>query len=271
MKLAAIQMLVSKSKQANLARATKLVNEASKNGANLIVLPECFNCPYGTKYFPDYAESVSGETATALSAMASTNKIWLVGGSFPESDGGKLYNTSLSFDPSGKLVATHRKVHLFDIEIPNGIKFKESETLSAGNSHTWFPTPFGNVGVGICYDMRFPEMAMVASRKHECKIMVFPGAFNMTTGPLHWELLLRSRAVDNQMYVVGCAPARDVEADYISYGHSMAVDPMGAKVGSTEGEEGIVYADLDLGIVESTRQAIPVSFQRRFDVYGNLV
>ncbi|KAI9351573.1 carbon-nitrogen hydrolase [Zopfochytrium polystomum] len=273
-KVALVQLLVTASKEKNIANAAALVEKASKNGADVVVLPECFNSPYGTSYFPEYAEPLEGgPTSTALSQMAKSAKVYLIGGSFPERDSStptpRLYNTCTVWSPTGSRLAVHRKVHLFDIDVPGGQKFKESDALSAGNQVTLVETDYGKIGVGICYDIRFPELAMVAARKGAIA-MFYPGAFNMTTGPLHWELLQRSRALDNQIYVAACSPARDTTASYIAWGHSTVVDAMGAVVAKAGHDEEIVYAELDPAAVASTRAAIPVTVQRRFDVYRDV-
>jgi predicted amidohydrolase len=234
----------------NLSHARDKVLEASRAGAQIVVLPECFNSPYGTSFFPKYAETLLPSPPTeeqspsfhALSEMAKEASVYLVGGSIPErevKDGAeKLFNTSLTFDRAGKLLATHRKVHLFDIDIPGGITFRESEVLSPGNKVTLVDFPeYGKVGVAICYDVRFPELAMIASRKGAFAL-VYPGAFNTTTGPLHWRLLAQGRAVDNQVYVAMCSPARDEAAGYKAWGHSLVADPMGKVMEEAdEGEE----------------------------------
>ncbi|KAG0333464.1 hypothetical protein BG004_000835 [Podila humilis] len=201
-KLALVQLTVTADKAVNLANARTHVLEAASKGANLIVLPECFNSPYGTNFFPEYAESIKdGPSVKALSAMAKDAKAYLIGGSIPERDpvDNKVYNTCTIYDPSGQHIATHRKVHLFDIDVPGRIRFQESETLSAGNQLTHFDTEYGKIGVGICYDIRFPELAMIAARKG-CFAMIYPGAFNMITGPMHWELLQRARADPLEMF-----------------------------------------------------------------------
>jgi omega-amidase len=256
------------------------VLEASKAGANLIVLPECFNSPYGTQYFPKYAEQLLPSPPTkeqspsfhALSDIASESKAYVLGGSIPEfePETKKYHNTSLLFSPAGKLLATHRKVHLFDIDIPGKISFHESEVLTAGNKVTLVDLPpYGRVGIAICYDIRFPELATIAARKG-CFLMLYPGAFNLTTGKLHWELQARARAMDNQMYVGLCSPARDMEASYHAWGHSMVVNP-NAEVLSEAGEnEEIVYADLKEKVIDDTRKGIPIYTQRRFDVYPDV-
>jgi len=163
-------------------------------------------------------------------------------------------------------------VHLFDIDIPKsashpGITFKESETLTGGSTTTHFETPFGKIGLAICYDVRFPELAIIAARQG-CVAMIYPGAFNLTTGPLHWELLQRARAVDNQIFVAMCSPARDMTAGYHAWGHSMIVDPMGKVLATTEETEAIVAADIDPEVLRAARSGIPVTVQRRFDVYS---
>lgn len=125
------------------------------------------------------------------------------------------------------------------------------------------------VGLGICYDLRFAEMARLYA-KQGCGLLVYPGAFNMTTGPLHWELLQRSRAVDNELYVTAVSPAQDLSADYVAYGHTMAVDPWGKVLSKAEFEEEIVYADIDLTVVEKMREQIPLYSQRRTDLYDTV-
>ncbi|KNC98081.1 uncharacterized protein SPPG_06492 [Spizellomyces punctatus DAOM BR117] len=269
-KLALVQLLVTSSKEANLRNARSKVLEAAKNGANVVVLPECFNSPYGTQYFPQYAEPLENSPSSrALQEMARDAKVYLIGGSFPEEKEKKYYNTCTIWDPKGERLGVHRKIHLFDIDVPNKITFKESEILSPGSSPTSFLTPWGRIGVGICYDIRFPELAMIAARKG-CVAMIYPGAFNMTTGPLHWELLQRARAVDNQIYVSACSPARDPNSSYIAWGHSTVVDPLGVVVATTDEKESITYADIDLEKIDEARQNIPVTSQRRFDVYPDV-
>lgn len=159
-----------------------------------------------------------------------------------------------------------RKTHLFDIDIPGGQRFKESDTLTAGSALTVVDTRFGRLGVGICYDLRFPELAQLC-RQRGAQLLVYPGAFNMTTGPAHWELLLRARALDNLLFVAACSPARDESAGYVAWGHSLAVGPWGNVLVDAGSQEGIAYAELDLGQIEAQRTAIPIMSQRRSDVY----
>ncbi|KAK4104673.1 carbon-nitrogen hydrolase [Parathielavia hyrcaniae] len=283
-KLACVQLASGPDKTANLLHAADKVREAAATGAKIVVLPECFNSPYGCDHFPAYAETLLPSPPTpsqspsfhALSAMARDNNIYLIGGSIPEQvtteedEKKTYYNTSLTFSPTGALLATHRKVHLFDISIPGGITFRESDVLSPGNKVTLVDLPeYGRLAVAICYDVRFPELATVAARRG-CFALVYPGAFNLTTGPLHWQLLGRARAVDNQLYVALCSPARDLSAGYHAWGHSLVVDPMAqVMVEAGEGEE-VVVAELDGDRIEQARKGIPLRDQRRFDVYPDV-
>lgn len=279
--IALIQLKAGADKAANLLKVTKFIDSAVKTSnigkLHLVVLPECFNSPYAVDQFRNYAELIpSGDTTKLLSSLAKKHGIFIVGGSIPELDqeNDKIFNTSLTFSPEGEIIAKHRKVHLFDIDIPGGITFKELVTLSAGDKATVFKVgEFGNVGLGICYDIRFPELAMIASRNpYNSFAMFYPGAFNTTTGPLHWHLLAKARAVDNEMFSVLCSPARDVGGDgYQAYGHSLVVDPYGAIVAEAgEGEE-ILFATLDKDLLPKVREGIPVHYQRKFDVYDDFV
>lgn len=281
-KLALIQFATGGSKAQNLHNARTKVLEASKAGAKIIVLPECFNSPYGCQYFPKYAETLlpsppsesDSPTFHALSKLAAEAKAYLVGGSIPEyeTSSKKYYNTSLTFSPEGKLLATHRKVHLFDIDIPGKITFRESEVLSPGNKVTLIDLPeYGRIAVAICYDIRFPELATIAARPpHNAFLLLYPGAFNLTTGKLHWELQCRARAMDNQVYVGVCSPARDMEATYNAWGHSMVVDPNAEILAEADENESIIYAELNGDRIEECRKNIPIYTQRRFDVYPDV-
>lgn len=235
---------------------------------NIHILQECFNSPYGGKYFPDYCEVLpESESYIALRDAAKENKVYLVGGSIPEKEGDNLYNTSLVFSPEGELLTKFRKIHLFDIDVPGKIYFKESDTLSPGNVLATFDTPFCKIGIIICYDIRFPELSQILALDHGCKMIVVPAAFNMTTGPAHWELLQRSRALDNQIYVSTISPARDTEASYIAWGHSTIVNPWGEVIAKADEKETIVYSEIDIDFLEEVRDQIPVTKQRRNDVY----
>jgi omega-amidase len=270
--LALCQLAVTDDRQKNIQTARQAVREAAAAGAELVVLPEIWNSPYSNDSFPTFAEDISSGYAPSYAFMADAAKesnIVLVGGSIPERVGNNLYNTCFIFGKNGKLLGRHRKLHLFDIDIPGKITFKESETLTKGDFPTVVDTEVGRIGVGICYDIRFPELAnLMASRG--AQILLYPGAFNMTTGPAHWELLQRSRAVDNQLFVAMCSPARDEAGSYVAWGHSTVVNPFGEVIATTEHNPGIVFADLDLSEIEVRRQNMPMRYQKRSDLYALL-
>ena len=264
--LALCQMKVGMDKQQNLAAAEAMVREAVKNGAEMAALPEMFNCPYSNKYFREYAESENGETVAFLSALAKELKIYLIGGSIPELDDGKVYNTSFSFDREGNVIGKHRKIHLFDIDVKGGIRFIESETLTPGDRTTIIETEFGKIGIAICYDVRFPELFRKMTLEG-VKLVILPGAFNMTTGPAHWELTMRARALDNQIYFAAVSPARDVEGPYQAYGNSCIASPWGEFCGKTDARESIVYAKIDMDYVEDIRNQLPLLKHRKPELY----
>ncbi len=224
---------------------------------DFVVLPEIFTCPYDNKCFPQFAESGEGETYRFLASLARERKAYVIGGSIPELEEGKIYNTSYIFDRGGKLIGRHRKIHLFDIDVQGGQYFKESDVLSPGTQITVFDTEFGKMGVCICFDIRFPDL-FIEMRKAEVRMVFIPAAFNMTTGPAHWETLFRSRALDQQIYVLGCSPARDERASYVAYGHSILTDPWGSVVCELGAEEGILSAQIDPDRVDGVRRQIPL-------------
>ena len=170
------------------------------------------------------------------------------------------------FDSDGSLLGKHRKTHLFDVDIPGEISFKESDVLSPGTELTVVDTAVGRLGIGICFDVRFPELAMACANRG-AQIMVYPGAFNTVTGPLHWELLQRARAVDNQMFVLTCSPSRVPGAGYQAWGHSTAVGPWAEVIATTDEKPGTVHCELDMEQIRVRRRNMPLEKQRRGDVY----
>lgn len=266
MKAALIQMRTVSDKAENLRHARELIDEAAKNGADLCVLPEMFCCEYRNRSFIENREPAGGPAWQMLSAAARENRVWLIGGSVPEAEDGKLYNTSFVFDREGNLAARCRKSHLFDIAVEGGQHFKESATFTPGNEICSFDTEFGRLGLCICFDMRFPELARIMSLDGAWAVFC-PASFNMTTGPAHWEIMFRSRAVESQVYTLGCAPARDEQGSYVSYANSIAVSPWGDVLARAGAEETTLYVELDPAYVESIRAQLPLMSARRTDMY----
>lgn len=266
-KIAAIQMSTVADKMENVRTVKTYLEKIKDENPDFVILPEMFCCPYQTENFPIYAEKEGGPVWQQLSGYAKQYGIYLIGGSMPEKDAeGNVYNTSYIFDCEGKQIGKHRKVHLFDIDVKGGQTFKESDMLTAGDSDTVFDTEFGKIGVMLCFDIRFPELSRMMVNDG-AKVIFVPAAFNMTTGPAHWELSFRTRALDNQIYMVGCAPARDVSAGYISWGHSIVTDPWGRVTGMLDENEGILLAELDMDYEEQVREELPLLKSRRKDMY----
>lgn len=265
-KIAVCQMEVIDDKEKNLKTAERLIVEAACNGSDLVVLPEMFNCPYNNSFFPKYAEEYPGITTRLLSQLSEKYRIYIVGGSIPEKQKEKIYNTSYIFDRNGKLIDKHRKMHLFDIDVKDGIRFKESDALGYGNSVTVFQTEFCKIGVAICYDMRFPELMRLMALKG-AKVLIVPAAFNMTTGPAHWHSLARVRALDNQVYFIAASPSRKLDSPYVAYGHSLIVDPWGDIISQADEKEAIIYGKINLEKIEKIRNELPLLKHRRVDLY----
>ncbi|MEQ8175310.1 MAG: carbon-nitrogen hydrolase family protein [Syntrophomonadaceae bacterium] len=271
LRLGIVQMDVGLEKERNLDRAAQMVSDAAIRGAKIVVLPEIFNSPYIARRFPEYAESYPGPSTELLSELARQHRLILVGGSIPERDeGGALYNTSFTFGPDGTIIGRHRKLHLFDIDIPGKMTFKESATLAPGSDFQIIRHEGLCFAVFICYDVRFPELARWAALQG-AQILVIPAAFNRTTGPLHWDLLMRSRAVDNQVFVAAASPAFNPQASYGTWGHSMVVDPWGRIQAQAGDEEELMVLDLDMSLIDEVRAQIPVMQQRRTDLYNLLL
>ena len=266
MRTALIQMPVTADKAENLTVARDYVRRAADGGAQLAVLPEMFCCLYTNEAFRANAEPAGGPVHTAMAGLARETGLWLVAGSMPEADGERIYNTSFVFDPAGRQAAFHRKMHLFDIDVKGGQRFMESETFTAGDSVTVFDTPFGKLGLCICFDLRFPELARCMALAG-ARAIVTPAAFNMTTGPAHWELLFRQRAVDNQLFTLGVAPARDEQGPYVSYGNTILCSPWGEVLARAGSAPALLLADVDLNQNESIRAQLPLLSARRTDVY----
>lgn len=271
-KIALCQMNVIDNKEENLKKAISMIKTASENDVDLIILPEMFNCPYENEKFIEYSEEAENSyTLNLISKTASEEKKYIIAGSIPEKESTptseRIYNTSFMFNPNGEIIAKHRKMHLFDIDVKGKIYFKESDTLTAGNQITIAETSFGKIGIGICYDIRFPELARLMALGG-ADILCYPGAFNLTTGPAHWEMLFKARACDNQVFTIGVAPALDKNANYNSYGHSLIVNPWGEILSSASFEEELIITEIDLNEIKKVREELPLLKNRRKDIYN---
>ena len=269
---ACIQLRCTTDVEANLQAAETLIRRAAAHGANLIATPEntAFLGPQFHKI--EQAEAIDGPIAQKLGALAEELSIHLLVGSLAERrmtesgsiDQTKCHNTSLLFGPDGKTIATYRKMHLFDVEVPGGLSIRESDTIAPGDAVVVAETSLGKIGMSICYDLRFPELyrAMV---DQGADIICIPSAFTLTTGKDHWHALLRARAIETQCWIM--APAQwgthDQEGKRKSYGHSLIVDPWGTVVCDKGHGEGFCISEIDPTRTDAVRRAIPVRTHRR--------
>ncbi|WP_455540161.1 carbon-nitrogen hydrolase family protein [Terrisporobacter sp.] len=265
-KIGLIQTIVENKKEDNLYKVAQLIDKICMENVDMVILPEMFFCPYNTDNFPTYAEKENEYSYKFLSNIAKKNNIYLIAGSMPEKENNKIYNTSYVFNRKGEKIAKHRKIHLFDINIKGKQTFKESDTLSAGNEVTIFDSEFGKIGLCICYDFRFPELARLMVDKG-AKVIIVPASFNTTTGPAHWHLMFKSRAVDNQIYTIGCSPARNYNSSYTSYGHSLIVSPFGELLCELDDKEGLITYEINLEYIDKVRKELPLLKHRRNDLY----
>lgn len=266
-KAALLQTKVYDNKEKNIVEAKSLIEKVAKEGADIAVLPEMFCCPYDNSYFKLFSEEEGGLAYTAMSDAAKDNGIYVVAGTIPELSDDKVYNTAYVFNRSGELIAKHRKMHLFDIDIQGGQYFKESDTFTPGKDVTVFGTEFCKMGIAICYDIRFPELSRLMVSEG-AEVIIIPGAFNMTTGPAHWELHFRARALDNQVYAIGVSPARDMEASYHSFANSIVTSPWGNVLNKMDEKEGYLIQEIDLDYLKKVRNELPLLKHIRKDIYN---
>lgn len=271
MKLSLLQMKPLAAPEENLRKIKMMLQKARTAGADMAVLPEMCCCPYENDAFRRYAMPANAPFLKELAETARELGIYLVAGSVPELEGKKIYNSSFVYNPKGECIARHRKVHLFDINVEGGQYFMESDTFTPGKEITSFRTPWGRFGLMICYDIRFPEMARLTAWNPDpfsrTNAIIVPAAFNMTTGPAHWEISFRMRALDQQVFMIGCAPARDINSSYHAWGHSIVTDPWGSVVEQLDETEGILTVELDFEKVEKVREQLPLLKHRRTDLY----
>jgi len=290
-KVAMCQMSVVDNKEKNIKKAIAMINKAKEKGVDLAILPEMFNCPYENEKFVEYSELAEDSyTLKSISSIAKEKNIHVLAGSIPEKVIVKenenksttipkkiakdsenrlsehIYNTSFLFDDNGEILAYHRKMHLFDINIKDKVYFKESDTLKAGNEVTVIDTKFGKIGIAICYDIRFPELSRLMALKG-AELLIFPGAFNLTTGLAHWKLLFRTRALDNQVFTIGVSPALDKDSSYNAYGHSIVCNPWGEAIAEAKHDEKLIIAEIDLKEIAKIREELPMLNNRRSDIY----
>ena len=252
--------------ETTMEKAAEMIRSGASSGASVLVLPEMFSCPYDKEYFHVFAARGHEETCRRLSSWARENRVLLVGGSIPEVEGDRLYNSCFVYGPDGELIARHRKAHLFDVDLP-GMRFHESHTFTPGSGITVFDSPYGRMGVAICFDVRFPELFRAMARRG-AELICLPAQFNTATGPAHWEITMRTRAADNELFFVAASAARYEGFSYECWGHSMILDPFGTKLAEADETEQLILAELDLSRIDEVRAQLPTFLHLREDLYN---
>ena len=255
---AAIQMSAGREKAANLERAERLIRVAAARGADLVVLPEVFNWRGKRAQEAADAETLDGPTLSLMARLSAELKLHLVAGSITERvpEQSKSYNTSVLIGPDGNRIAVYRKIHLFDVDLPGRVTVRESDSKLSGRQVVCAATALGKIGLSVCYDLRFPELYRLLAYDG-ARIVTVPSAFTFHTGEAHWEVLLRARAIENQVYVVAPGQFGANVHGFNDYGNSMIVDPWGRVLARVADQESVAIAPLDLDYQERVRRELP--------------
>jgi len=261
---AAVQMVASDDKAANLKEAERWVRAAAAEGARIVALPEVFIWRGNKQLEHQFAEPIPGPTSVRMADLARELEIYLLAGSILEAipASARVYNTSLLFDPSGKLLAQYRKIHLFDVNLANGTSLRESATREFGDETAAADLGFCKAGLSVCYDLRFPELYRRLANAGVDLILV-PSAFTAYTGRAHWEALLRARAIENQVYLIAPDQFGKSAKSFETHGHSMIIDPWGKVLAERADGAGFISAEIDLDYLARVRAELPALKHRR--------
>ena len=252
----------------NLDLAEKFLRTAARQGASLCLLPEMFQTPYELEYMRARAEPIDGESVSRIRAVAGELGLHVVAGSFSEElEDGRCANTAVVIGSDGGILGTHRKIHLFDVDLEQ-VQVRESAVFTPGDSPLVVDLPFCRLGVGVCYDARFPAVFHYFEEQG-VEVVTIPAAFSQVTGRAHWDILMRSRAVDYQVFLAAACPAPNPASSYTAYGHSLVVDPWGDVLAQAgEGEEQ-VFARCDPEQLARVRRQLPLLKHRQKQLYRN--
>ena len=266
--VAAVQMNSGSDPDHNLESAIALIELAADEGATYVQLPEYFNYLGPARRYGEVAESIPGPTTKRLAAVAKRRRIHLHLGSMLERrEGDRPFNTSVLIDAAGSIVATYRKTHLFDVDVPGAVTHRESDDLSAGEELVVARLKRFSVGLSVCFDVRFPELYQELAA-NGADVLAVPAAFNASTGQSHWHVLVRSRAIENHAFVVAATQAGVTAEGIATFGHALIVDPWGVILAESSGSEPqVITATLDLDEVLRRRAQIAVTRFRRPALY----
>jgi predicted amidohydrolase len=261
---AAVQLTSTADRAQNLATAAALVEEACRRGARFVALPENVEFMGPEREKVAQAEPLDGPGFGLFGRLARENGIWLLAGSLAESSAvpGKVHNTSVLFGPDGGRLAVYRKMHLFDVDIPDGARYRESEVVAPGDAPVTVDAGFAKVGLTVCYDLRFPELYRALSAAG-AEVLTVPAAFTLHTGKDHWEVLLRARAVENTAFVIAPAQVGRHSEKRVTYGNAMIVDPWGTVIARASDGPGLAVAELSPDVLRRVRSELPSLRHRR--------
>jgi len=268
MKIAAIQINSGDNKEKNIAKAKEFIDEAAKEGAGVIALPEMFNFLGPDREKLSQAETIPGPTIQCMMDKAAEHKTYLLCGSILEKseDSKRAFNTSVFLNPQGAIIAKYRKIHLFDIKIEGESLYRESATIKPGTGVVTANTDFAKLGLSICYDLRFPELYRKLATRG-AQIIFIPAAFTLQTGKDHWEPLIRARAIENQVYIIAPAQTGSHPPGEKCYGKSMIVDPWGIVLAKASDKEMVIYSEIDLLYQNKVRKELPSLSHIRKDIF----
>ena len=267
MRAAVVQLNSTGDKGRNLATAERLVRAAAADGAEIVALPEKWSLLAGGEELLAGAEPLDGPTLSATRGWARELGVHLLAGSVSErGEGEKAFNTSVLIGPDGDDLAVYRKIHMFDVEA-GGVTYRESEHEQAGVEIVSGPVGDQVLGLSVCYDLRFPELYRILAVRG-ARLIAVPSAFTLATGRDHWQVLLRARAIENQVFVLAPNQVGEAPPHFSSYGRSAIVDPWGVVLATAPDEECFVAADLDLAVQERVREALPSLANRRPRAYA---
>ncbi len=262
-----LQVDVGNNKRGNLKKIESFIEKAAGRGAQFISMPENINFIGKLEESIASAEPIPGETSVFFSNLAKKHSVWLHCGSYAELVPGekKVYNTSIVVDPAGEIVAKYRKIHLYDVDITDGPSVRESDAKMPGREIVAFDSEYGRMGLSICYDMRFPELYRILALKG-AQLMFVPANYTLFTGKDHWEVVLRTRAIENQCFLVAAGQV-GMKPYFQAYGRSMIIDPWGTVIAQASDGEGFIVAEIDMSRVETVRRQLPSFPNRRPEAY----
>lgn len=266
-KVAAVQLTANENKDRNINLALGSVEKAIDKGAELIVIPEMFNCYTLPEIMVENAETVPGHTTDIFAKIAKDKGVYIICGIYEKAGENKAYNTSVAIGPNGNVIDTYSKTHLFDINVPGSVTYFESEKVEPGNKITNFPVKDFTCGMTVCYDLRFPELFRIMTLEG-ATVVAMPCAFTHATGKFHWEYLLKARAIENQIFVIAANQIGKHPNNIVSHGNSMIIDPWGRELAHANENDDLIIAELDFEMQNKVREEMPLFKQRRHDLYA---